>query len=114
MWISDPPSTVNGTKLGVQEWRDSLFLSYGIDLPDLPYHCDGFGADFSIYPALDCKKGGLIMARHNELHNGVADLAGKAFTPAHMHDDSEISIGCATQGGERKAREKGKEERPPE
>ena len=30
------------------------------------------------------------MARHNELRDGVADLAGKAFTPSHERDDPLI------------------------
>ena len=65
------PSTVNGTDLGAQEWRDALFMRYGLDPPDLPTYCDGCQAKFSISHALDCKKGGLVMARHNELCDGV-------------------------------------------
>ena len=45
------------------------------------------------------KNGGLITARHNELRDGVANLAGKAFTPAHVRDDSKIFTGRAVQGG---------------
>ena len=33
--------------------------------------------------------------RHNEFHDGVADLAGKAFTPAHVCDNSLIYSGRA-------------------
>ena len=47
-WITVLPSTVNGTELGVQEWRDALFLRYGLEPPDLPSHCDGCNAKFSI------------------------------------------------------------------
>ena len=79
------PSTSNGTELGAQEWRDSLFLRYGINPPDLPKHCEGCGTAFDIYHTLKCKKGGLIMAFHNELHYGVSDLASKAFAPTHVH-----------------------------
>ena len=32
------------TKLGGQEWLNALFLSYGIDPPDLPTHYDGNNA----------------------------------------------------------------------
>ena len=74
-------STVNGTELGAQDWRYSLFLHYGMESPDLPDHCDCCGSALSICHALDCKRGGLVTARHNELCDGVADLAGKAFTP---------------------------------
>ena len=36
--------TINETELGVQEWRDYPLLLYGINPPDLPYHCDRCGA----------------------------------------------------------------------
>ena len=31
-WLTVLPSTVNGTELGAQEWRDALFLRYGLEL----------------------------------------------------------------------------------
>ena len=63
--------------------------------PDLPTHCDGCEARFTISHSLDCKKGGLVTARHNELRDGVADLAGKAFTPSHVRSDPLIYSGRA-------------------
>ena len=35
-WLTVQPSTVNGTELGAQEWRDAAFLRYGLDPLDLP------------------------------------------------------------------------------
>ena len=35
-WLTVQTSTVNGTDLGAQEWRDALFLRYVLDPPDLP------------------------------------------------------------------------------
>ena len=32
----------------------------------------------------DCKKGGLVTERHNEIRDRIADLTGKAFTPSHV------------------------------
>ena len=61
-------------ELGAQEWRNALFLRYGLKPPDLPTHCDGCQAKFSISHTLDCKKGGLVTARHNEIRDGVEDL----------------------------------------
>ena len=75
------PSTVNGTELGAHEWRDALFLWYSLEPLDLPTHCDGCHAKFSISHALDCKRDGLFMASHDELCDGVADLAGKSPHP---------------------------------
>ena len=46
---------------------------------------------------LDCKKGGFVTARHNELCDGVADLAGKAFTPSHLRDNPLIYSGRAVK-----------------
>ena len=87
------PSTFNETKLGAQEWRDALFLWHGLEPPDLPTHYGGCQAKFSTIHALDCKKGGLDMARHDELRDRVAYLAGKAFTPSHVRNDPLIYSG---------------------
>ena len=87
------PSTVNRTELGAQEWRDALFLRYGLEPQDLFTYCDGCQAKFSISHAPDCKKGGLVTARHNELRDRVADLSVKDFTPSHVRDDPLIYSG---------------------
>ena len=73
-WMTVQPSTVNGTDLGAQEWRDALFLRYDLEPPDLPTHCDGCQAKLSISHPLHCKNGGLVTARHNDLRDWVADL----------------------------------------
>ena len=80
-WINVLPSTVDGIYLGVQEWRNDLFLRYNIESPEVPTHCDDYNRKKSILHSLDCKKRGIITNSHNELRDGVANLAGKAFTP---------------------------------
>ena len=47
-------------------------------------------------------KGGLIKTHNNELHDGVADLASKAFAPTHVRDDPKIYTGCAVRRGKYK------------
>ena len=89
-WLTVQPSTVNGTELGAQEWRYASLLRYGLYPPDLPQYCDGCNTQFSIFHALNCKRGGLVTARHNEICDGVADLAGKDFTPSHVRNDPLI------------------------
>ena len=88
------PSTVNGTELVEKEWRDALFLWYVLYPPYLPKYCDGCNAKFKICHVLNCNRGGLVTARHNELWDGVIDLASKAFTPSHMRDNPLIFAGC--------------------
>ena len=90
-------STLNGTELGVQEWQDALLLRYVLDLPYLPKLCYGCNATFSIFYALNCKREGLVMARHNELYDGVADLASKAFNLNHVRDNPLIFAGFAVK-----------------
>ena len=94
-WLTVQTSTVNGTDLVAQECRDAAFLRYGLKPPDLPKNCDGCNARFSICHALDCKRGGLVTARHNELRDGVVDLAGRSFTPSHVCNDPLIYQSCA-------------------
>ena len=86
---------MNGTDLGVQEWRDALFLKYGLDPRDLRNYCDGCNAKFTICHALDFKRIGLVTECHNDLRYRVADLASKSFTPSHVSDDPFIFACCA-------------------
>ena len=70
-WMSMLPSTVNGKELGAQEWRDYLFLRYGINPPGLTDPCDSCGPELLICHGLNYKKGGLIKAHHNKLGDGA-------------------------------------------
>ena len=73
-------------------------MHYGINPPNFPEHCYVWGVEFDICHTLNCNKGGLIMARHNEIFDGVSDLASKASTPTHVCDDPKIYTGCAVCG----------------
>ena len=77
--------------------RDAIFLLYGLEPPDPPKYCDGCNAKLTIFHALDCNKGRLVTAPHNELQDRVADLAGKYFTPSHVRDNLLIFAGCAVK-----------------
>ena len=45
----------------------------------MPANCDGCGAATSLEHALDCKKGGLVTQRHNEVRYVIGDLASVVF-----------------------------------
>ena len=92
-WITVLLSKVDRTDLGSQEWYDYLFLYYSIYYPEPPLHCDGYNTKFSICRALDCNKVSLITTRHNEIHDEVSSLAGKAFNPSYMCNDPLIHTG---------------------
>jgi hypothetical protein len=88
------PSTVNGTELSAQEWRDAFFLRYGRSPGDLPSLCDGCGQKFSVQHALECKKGGNVILRHNEIRDELADLAAKAIIPSAIRNEPLIHTSC--------------------
>ena len=44
-----------------------------------PANCDGCGAATSLEHALDCKKGGLVTQRHNEVRDVIGDLASHVY-----------------------------------
>ena len=46
---------------------------------------------------LECNRGVLVTAHHNNLRDGVVDLAGKSFTPSPVRDDPLIFTGCAVK-----------------
>ena len=93
-WLSLSPSTVNGTELSAQEFRDALFLRYGRCPGDIPLLCDGCGQKSSIEHLLHCMKGGNVILRHNEIRDEVADLAAKAFIPSAIRNEPLINSSC--------------------
>jgi hypothetical protein len=79
LWLSIKPSTLNGTELSAQEFRDALLLCHARTPGDLQSHCDGCGVKFDVCHALECKVGGLVILRHNEINEELCNLASKAL-----------------------------------
>ena len=73
------PTSQDHFDLTAQEFRDALALCYRKPLSNVSSGCDGCGAPFSLYHALVCRKGGLIIQRHNEVRDVVGDLAALAW-----------------------------------
>ena len=74
-WLSALPLVKNHFDLAAQEFRDALALRYKKSLSQMPKLCDGCGAEFSTEHALDCRFGGLVSRRHNEIRDAIGDLA---------------------------------------
>ena len=89
-WLSVTPTLISGTLLSAQEFRDSLHLRYAHTPPGLPSLCDGCGSSFSVSHGLECKKGGLVLLRHNEIRDELASLASQALTPSAVRDEPLI------------------------
>ena len=79
-WLIVLPIEQDGFDLTATEFRDGLALRYEKLLLQLPPFCDGCGSDFTIVHALDCKKGGLIAQRHNEIRDTIYSLVSLVWS----------------------------------
>ena len=74
VWLSSLPLKDENFCLTKREFFDAVYLRYGWDMTKLPTDCV-CGAKFQVNHALQCKVGGFIHLRHNELVNETAKLA---------------------------------------
>ena len=92
-WLSILPNSLNGTTLERDEFRDSLRIRYGLAPLNLPMHCDGCGDPFTVQHAMTCKKGGLVMRRHEAVAAEWHDLCARATTSTSVSDEPLIYTG---------------------
>ena len=78
-WLTVMPIAKHHFDLSAVEFRDALSLRYCRPSLGLPANCDGCNAPFSLEHALDCKKGGLVIQRHNEVRDALGDIATMAY-----------------------------------
>ena len=83
-WLTVLPSQKSNFDLSAREFRDALAMGYKKPLLNVPALCDGCGATFNLSHALSCRKGGLIVRRHNEVRNTVGDLSGLVWSPVNQ------------------------------
>ena len=83
-WISLRGTTFSGTVLSATEFRYFLYTRYNISPLNLRSHCDGCGTAFGVTHALICSIGRLVIARHNEIRDGIFYLSWRAFTSAYV------------------------------
>ena len=89
--LQQTPCVVKDTTMVKVEFVDYLARRYGHPLKGLPSHCDGCGQRCSVTHALECRKGGNIIARHNDVKYAVSELAIKAICPTAVRDEPLIN-----------------------
>ena len=72
-WLNALPLKSQQYAMDKESFRVALLTRYGIPLKRLPSHCP-CGSLFSVEHALNCKKGGFISNRHNEIRRITADF----------------------------------------
>eukprot|EP00804_Cyclotella_cryptica_P017895 CCRYP_001275-RA/>CCRYP_001275-RA protein AED:0.09 eAED:0.08 QI:0/-1/0/1/-1/1/1/0/754 len=92
-WLTAIPDRMSGTELSLQEWHDNISLRYGMVPRGLPRKCDGCGAGFTVEHGLNCKKGGLVSLRHNDVRDEWAHLCGLALGESRVTTEPLIFYG---------------------
>ena len=72
-WLTALPLQSMGYVLSKQEFRDAICLRYGWRIPNTPSYC-GCGTKNSVDHTLNCKLGGYVTMRHNNIRNLEAAL----------------------------------------
>ena len=72
-WLNVLPLKSQNYSLDKDSFRVALFIRYGLPIKRLPSVCV-CGSKFSVEHALNCKKGGFITSRHNELRRITAEF----------------------------------------
>ena len=82
-WLNVLPVAKHHFDLSASEFRDALALRYKKPLLRIPLNCDGCGSPFDLSHALSCRKGGLVIRRHNEIRDTFGDLASLVWGQVH-------------------------------
>ena len=75
-WLSVLPLKDHGFTLNKEEFQDAIALRYDWHIKNLPVLCP-CGKDFDVNHAMNCKKGGFINIRHNNVRDFEANLLKK-------------------------------------
>ena len=75
-WLSARPSHEHGFVLNKSEFRDAIAIRYNSQIKNLPSTCP-CGQPFNLSHAMNCKRGGFITIRHNEIRDFEACLLSK-------------------------------------
>jgi hypothetical protein len=89
-WLTVMPSQLNGTELSALEFRDALRIRFGLNPQNLPEQCDGCGARFTVDHAMQCRRGGLVIHRHDDVAGEWHQLCASSLTPSKVSDEPLI------------------------
>ena len=96
-WLSVLPIEEYGFVLNKGEFRDAIKLRYGRDLHGLPTQCP-CGQPYNVNHALNCKKGGFVTIRHNNIRDFEASLMKKVHSDVEIEPPLQVLTGEIVNG----------------
>ena len=78
-WLTVRGTTVIDAALAATEFCDFLCAPYDVTPPNLQQKYNIFYNSFSVHHGLNCSRVGLIIARHNEVHDEILYLSRRAL-----------------------------------
>ena len=100
-WLSCIPNRFDGTEVSREEFFDNLAIQYGLRPRGLSEFCDGCNEPFSVEHGLNCKKGGFVGQRHDNVCEEWAHLCSMALMPARISSGPEIFHGRGLNAAQR-------------
>ena len=110
-WLTALPLKEHGFHLNKSEFRDAVAIRYASDLRSLPSMCP-CGERFDLDHALNCKRGGFVILRHNNIRDFETNLLTQVCSdvekePSLQPLDGEIVRGAAEDGARPDIRARG-------
>ncbi|KAL7478385.1 hypothetical protein ACHAW6_004169, partial [Cyclotella cf. meneghiniana] len=99
-WLTTIPDHFGGTELTKTEWHDNVSIRYGWRPLALPDRCDGCGDGFTVEHGLNCKKGGLVSIRHDDVHDEWAHLCSLSLSSSCLTVEPTIFYGGGVTAGQ--------------
>lgn len=96
-WLNVLPLSEQGFTLSKGEFRDAIALRYNSNISDLPSKCT-CGEKYDINHALNCKRGGFVIMRHNNIRDFEANLLQKICNDVEREPSLQPLEGEAIHG----------------
>ena len=96
-WLGVLPLAEFGLALNKGEFSDALSFKYGRPLKGLPAICP-CGQKCNVTHALNCKKGGFVAMRHNNLRDFEADMLSKIVNDVETEPELQPVTGEIVEG----------------
>ena len=91
-WLSALPLKEQGFNLNKSEFQDALCLRYNKPLKNLPSKCP-CGAPYNINHAMNCHKGGFVIARHDNVKRFEANLLKQVCNDVQLEPPLQPTTG---------------------